>query len=135
MWHKCRTSKISDLAAQGSVRKRSRACASQNRAAGFEEAAALLWMRTREITAEEDTLSEGIRRVEELLQLDAAGVSPCGVCIKCEGGSYSECIRVSNRRLMDAGSLGAKWAEEASQLKGKRFQVRTLHFAVVHVFK
>ena len=103
------------------MRKRSRASRSQAATGGEVEAAALHWLRTGEEAASAGVLAGGVERVRDLLRLEAAGLSDCGACRGCEQGS--ECIRATNRRAAREGKQGARWAEEAGSLIGRRFEV------------
>jgi hypothetical protein len=121
------------VAEQSGVKKRSRAAAFKTDAPGEHEAAALHWLRTGEKAASDDVITAGEEQVRQLLRLDAAGVSNCGVCSGCISGI--ECIKVATRQALWEGKSGAQWAHEARNLIGRRFEVcyQTKHDPVSHV--
>lgn len=88
---------------------------------GGAEAAALHWLRTGEEAATKAVIAAGVDRVRDTLRLEAAGLSDCGACSGC--ADRGACIRVSNRRAARDGKQGARWAEEAGGLIGRRFEV------------
>jgi hypothetical protein len=99
---------------------------------GEEEAAALHLLRTGEEATTEGTVTAGVERTREMLRLEAAGLSCCGFCTDCIDGSG--CIRASNRRATLEGKQGARWAEEAARLIGRRFEVLTSGHCVMHTY-
>jgi hypothetical protein len=120
--HACSTSTVSALSREGVIRKRPRASESPFTTAGTMEAAALHWLRTGQRTTTEEVLAAEVQRVEEMLRLEAAGLTDCGVCSNCIAGS--NCVRVSNRRAAWEGRQGPSLAEEAERLIGRQFEVR-----------
>jgi NADH:ubiquinone oxidoreductase subunit F (NADH-binding) len=80
-------------------------------------------MRTGETKTDVLPDQEDMNRIYKMLSLDAAGLSACSFCCRCKEGS--ECIRVANRIAAGEGKRGALWAEEATGLIGRWFEVCT----------
>jgi hypothetical protein len=121
-----RTSTSEEAAEQAGIKVRSRGGTPAGEVAAKalaarREAAALHYLRTGELVMDKGELD--VAAVTAMLRLEEAGAAPCGDCVQClDGGS---CKRAQTREACRRGRRGARWANEAELLVGRRFRVRT----------